>query len=93
MKIGLLYLDLHVPESGSLKHKRRYLQSLKKQIRNKYNVSVAEVGDHDLWQRINLAVAMVSLDAALIDKVFSGVVRLTDEQSGLELLSERREML
>jgi len=93
MKIGVLRVALHVPDSGSLKHKRRYVQSLKQQIRNKFNVSVAEVDSHDLWQRIDLAAVMVSTDATFIDQVFSEVMKLVARQDGMEILDESREML
>ncbi len=93
MKIGLLRVALHVPASASLKHKRRHLQSLRQQIRSKFNVSVAEVGSQDLWQRIDLAVAMVAVDAAYIDRVFTEVVKLIGRQADLDILDEAREFL
>lgn len=93
MKVGLLRVALHVPASGSLKHKRRYLQSLKQRIRGKFNVSVAEVGSQDLWQRIDLGVAMVATDAVYLDQVFTGVMKLIDRQADLDVLEETREYL
>ena len=93
MKVGLLRVALHVPASGSLKHKRRYLQSLKQQIRGKFNVSVAEVGSQDLWQRIDLGVAMVATDAVYLDQVLTGVMKLIDRQADLDVLEETREYL
>ena len=92
MKIGLLQVSLHIPESGSLKQKRRHLKSLKQKIRNKFNVSVAEIGSHDLWQRVDLAATMVSTDAAHIDQVFGEVIQLIDRQGDLEILDQSREM-
>ncbi|HEQ60496.1 MAG TPA: DUF503 domain-containing protein [Firmicutes bacterium] len=93
MKVGLLRVALHVPASGSLKHKRRYLQSLKQRIRGKFNVSVAEVGSQDLWQRIDLGVAMVGGDAAYIDQVFTEVVKVIGRQADVDVLEEAREFL
>jgi len=93
MKIGLLRVALHVPASGSLKHKRRYLQSVKQQIRSKFNVSIAEVGSQDRWQRIDLAVAMVAVDAAHIDRVFTEVMKVIDRQADMDILEEAREFL
>lgn len=93
MKIGLLRVALHVPASGSLKHKRRSLQSLKQQIRNKFNVSVAEVGSQDLWQRIDLAVVLVAVDAAYVDQVFTEVMKVINRQADVDVLDESRELL
>jgi len=92
MKIGLLRVSLHIPDSGSLKNKRSHLQGLKQKIRNKFNVSIAEIGSQDLWQRIDLAAAMVSTDASHIDRVFGEIMRLIAMQGGLEILDESREM-
>ena len=51
MVIGSCLLDLHIPGSQSLKDKRQVLQRILKQVRNRYNVSIAELGYSDLWQR------------------------------------------
>ena len=93
MKIGLLQIALHLPASGSLKHKRRHLESLKQEIRNKFNVSIAEVDNHDQWQRIDLAAVMVSTEAAHIDRVFGEIIKAIARRTELEILDESREML
>ena len=50
-------VQLFLPESHSLKHKRAVLSSLKERLHNRFNVSVAEVDHNDLWQRSTLALA------------------------------------
>jgi len=62
MVIGLLTLDLHFPGARSLKDKRQALRSLETRLRNRFNVSVAEVEFQDLWQRARLAVVAVNTD-------------------------------
>jgi hypothetical protein len=62
MVIGLLTLDLHFPGARSLKDKRQALRSLETKIKNRHNVSVAEVEHQDLWQRARLAVVGVNTD-------------------------------
>jgi len=88
-----LRIALHVPESGSLKHKRRYVQSLKQKIRGKFNVSVAEVGSQDLWQRMDLAVAIVGTDTAYVDQVFTEIMKIISRQADVDILDESREFL
>ena len=88
MKIGLLQVSLHVPQSASLKQKRRYVQSLKEQIRRKFNVSIAEVDSQNLWQRIDLAAPIVATDAVHIDRVFSEVMKVIARQSELEIIDQ-----
>jgi uncharacterized protein len=55
--VGILSVELHFPEAGSLKAKRKHLQSAKAQLHNRFGASVAEVDHHDLWQLSRLTVA------------------------------------
>ncbi len=65
-----MVLDLYSNSSHSLKGKRHIVSSIKDRLRQKYNVSIIESGHQDLWQKIQLAVAMVSTSRAIADKVF-----------------------
>ena len=60
MNAGVLRFTLRLPESGSLKDKRQVVRSLSQRIRNKFQVSVAEVGDNDVWQIATIGVACVT---------------------------------
>jgi uncharacterized protein len=60
--VCLLEIDLHFPENGSLKGKRRELSSLKAQLQRRFGASVAETAHHDLWQRAGLTAALVGRD-------------------------------
>ena len=60
MIVGLLTLDLHIPESNSLKAKRTVIKSLIDRIRNKFNVSVSEVDANNLWQRSVIGISLVA---------------------------------
>jgi uncharacterized protein YlxP (DUF503 family) len=64
--VCVLELDLHFPETGSLKGKRRELSSLKAQLQRRFGASVAETAHHDLWQRAGLTAALVGRDAGLL---------------------------
>jgi uncharacterized protein len=55
--VGILSAELHFPENGSLKGKRKELLSVKAQLQRRFGASVAEVDHHDLWQRARLLVA------------------------------------
>ncbi|MEK7238222.1 MAG: DUF503 domain-containing protein, partial [Nitrospirota bacterium] len=73
MIVGLLSLELHLPESNSLKSKRMIIKSLKDRIRNKFNVSIAEVDANDLWQRSVLGVACVANETKIINAILNEV--------------------
>jgi uncharacterized protein len=62
--VCLLEIELHFPENGSLKGKRRELSSLKAQLQRRFGAAVAETAHHDLWQRAGLTAAIVGRDAA-----------------------------
>lgn len=56
-------IRLHLPLSHSLKDKRQVVRSLQARIREKFGVSVAETGEHDLWQSAELTIALAASDA------------------------------
>ena len=58
--VGILSVELHFPEAGSLKGKRKHVKSAKANLQNRFGASVAEVDHHDLWQRARLTVACVA---------------------------------
>ena len=93
MVIGVLNIDLSVPGNNSLKGKRYVLKSLKDKIRGKFNVSVAEVGNKDLWQRANLGIAVVSDDRRQANKILSKVIELIELANDTELLNYEMELL
>ncbi len=85
---------LHLPESASLKDKRQVSRSLSARIRNSFNVAVAEVEDHELWQRLTLAVCCVSTDSAHANEMISKVVEFIEEtRRDLELLDYETEIM
>jgi len=74
MIIGVLQLELSVPDAMSLKDKRRVIKSLKDRIANDHNVSIAEVGALDEHRRAILGIAMVSNDGQYVESALSKLV-------------------
>jgi uncharacterized protein YlxP (DUF503 family) len=72
-------VELHLPDVGSLKGKRHALKGLKERVRARFEVSVAEVDHHDLWQRATLALACVSHDARHANEVVSKAMDFIEE--------------
>lgn len=68
MVVGVLRLTLYLPENHSLKGKRSVLRSIKARVQSKFNVSVAEVADQDVWQTIVLGVAQVGNERDHVDR-------------------------
>ena len=74
MHIGVCMLKFRLPENGSLKGKRQVLKSITERVKNRYNVSIAEVDDNDSWQLISLGITCVSNSAPHANEVLSKVV-------------------
>lgn len=74
MIIGVCTIELHIPATHSLKEKRSRIKSLKNRLHSEFNVSVAEVALHDVWQSATLGVAVVSTAASHAEAVLEGVV-------------------
>jgi uncharacterized protein YlxP (DUF503 family) len=93
MVIGLLTLELHFPGARSLKDKRHALRSLETRIRNRFNVSVAEVEHQDLWQRSRLAVVAVNTDHVHLDSTLASVAGEAARARDVELVDQQVETL
>ncbi len=78
MLVAVCQIELYLPESGSLKEKRFIVQSLKTKIRQKFNVSVAEVDGHDKWQKAIIGLSMVANERKILDQIFSRVLQLIE---------------
>ena len=85
MLVGLLTLHLYLPENQSLKEKRMVLQRLKDLLRQRFNISVAEVDGADTWQRAVLGVAGVGTDRRYVNGQLSQVVEWIEKQRSVEL--------
>ncbi len=73
--VGILSVELHFPEAGSLKGKRKYVKAAKAQLQNRFGASVAEVDHHDLWQRARLTVACVARGHRELEELLDGAER------------------
>ncbi|NOS99070.1 MAG: DUF503 domain-containing protein [Phycisphaerales bacterium] len=74
MTVGVLRLELAIPESNSLKDKRRAIKSLKDRLSNAFNVSVAEVEELDSWRRAVVAVALVANEGRFVQSCLDKIV-------------------
>ena len=73
MIVGIMILDMHAGSAHSLKQKRQIVTSLKEKLKHKFNISVIESDYQDLWQKIQVAVAMVSNSKAILEKAFAQI--------------------
>ena len=79
MNVGVCRIKLRLPENMSLKGKRQVLKSITSRIKNRFNVSIAEVDANDLWQLAVLGICCVSNDGRQTNEVLSKVVDFVNE--------------
>jgi uncharacterized protein YlxP (DUF503 family) len=85
-----LFMDIHLPASGSLKAKRTVVKHLVETARSRYAVAAAEVGRPDQWQRAELGFAAVAGSPAQVDRVLASVERFVWSHPELEVLAAQR---
>ena len=88
--VGILSVELHFPEAGSLKGKRAHVKSAKAQLQNRFGASVAEVDHHDLWQRCRLTMACCSRGVAELHELLDAAERWLHGQDWVVAASQRR---
>lgn len=87
MLIGVSIFELHLPESRSLKQKRKVIRSLIDRIHRRFRVSIAETDHHDLHQRTEISIAAVVLDDAEGQRMMDAMREQVDSQPGAILLA------
>lgn len=94
MVVGVCTVTLVLHDSHSLKDKRQVLKSVIEKVRGRFNVSVAETGANDLWQRAEIGIAAVGNDRAFVNSVLDKVLNFIEgmhlaevSDTGIELLN------
>jgi uncharacterized protein YlxP (DUF503 family) len=93
MPVGLLTLELYIPDAQSLKDKRQVLRSLKDRLRREFNVAVAELDHHDMWQRSVVGVVTLSNEEKHVAEVLQKVLDGADRILGSFLINQSVEIL
>jgi uncharacterized protein YlxP (DUF503 family) len=93
MPVGLLTLELHIPDAQSLKDKRQVLRSLKDKLRRQFNVAVAELDHQDLWQRSVVGVVTLSTEEKHVNEVLQRVLDEADRILGSILINQAIEII
>ena len=93
MPVGLLTLELHIPDAQSLKDKRQVLRSLKDKLRRDFNVAVAELEHHDTWQRSVIGIVTISNEEKHLREVLQRVLDEADRILGSFLINQAVEIV
>lgn len=89
---GLMVLDVHLPQSRSLKDKRQPLRSVRQRLRDA-GFSVSEVDHHDKWQRAQVAVSIVGRGSGDVERLLDDALRVFESRPDLEVSVRQRTVL
>ena len=94
MIVGVCRISLRIPGNMSLKGKRRVLKSIKTQVKNRFEVAIAEVEDQQLWQVATLGVCCINNDSRYANEVLSKAVNfIANGRFEVEMLDYRIEII
>ena len=93
MPVGLLTLELHIPDAQSLKDKRQVLRSLKDRLRGHFNVAVAELDHQDTWQRSLIGIVAISAEESHLEESLQHVFAESERLLGRALIAHQIEVL
>jgi len=84
--VGVLSVELYFPAPNSLKEKRMILKSVLDRIRGKFNVSAAEIGELDKWQKSICGVSMIGNEKEFVDSGLQKIVSLLEHENGIQVI-------
>lgn len=93
MVVGIIGWELEVYGCQSLKQKRSVVRSLKERLRNRFNLSVAETGHNDLWQRAEITACAVSNDRRQLDALLESADRFVNSDGRARVIRAERSFL
>jgi hypothetical protein len=93
MLVGSCQIELIIYESNSLKEKRHVIKSIIERIKSRFNVSVAEVDHHELWNRAVIGISVVSNSKALSESILLKVIDFIDNDERVEIINQFMEVL
>lgn len=93
MVVGICQIRLIIYDTFSLKEKRRILKSIVEKVRNRFPVSIAEVGDHELWQSAIIGCCLVSNEQVFVRSAIDKVIRFIENLCLAEVIVLHTEVI
>ena len=92
MPVGLLILNIHLPDAHSLKEKRFTVRKIQDRLRARFNVAVAELDHQELWQRAQVGVAAIASDRSVLEKILRSAEEESHSVLGRDLIGTETEL-
>ncbi|HAG49753.1 MAG: cytoplasmic protein [Deltaproteobacteria bacterium GWC2_42_51] len=93
MVVGICQIDLIIHNNHSLKGKRQVLKAIIERVKNRFNVSAAEVGDNDVWQRSQIGLCVVGNDSSHINGILDKTINFIESLHLAEIIDHRIEIV
>ena len=93
MIIGICTCEIFIFNANSLKSKRSVVKSIIEKSKNRFNISIAEVGENDKWQKSIIAFSTISNDQKIVEETIEKVINFFDSYSEIEIIKINREIL
>lgn len=93
MVVGICNIKLEIYGANSLKSKRSVLKSIIRRLQNKFNISISEVANNDIWNRADIGLSVVSNDNKIVEETIAKVIDFIDEDDRVEILDTYYEIL
>lgn len=93
MVIGVCTCEIFIYECNSLKEKRAVIKSIINKSKNRFNISIAEVGENDKWQKSIIGFSTISNDIKIVDETIEKVIRFFESYTEIEIIKINREIL
>ncbi len=92
MVVGTLKIEFRLHDNRSLKGKRKVVKSIVDKVKSRFNVSIAEIGSNDIWQKIELGISAVGNDRRHIDSSLNRVLSYIDSLYLAEIVDTQMEI-
>ncbi len=93
MVVGVLRIELRLPEVHSLKEKRGEVKWLINRVRTTYNVSVAEVAENDLWQKAVIGITLVGNEGGFVNSCLDQILNFVEDLGVGEVIDQEMEII
>lgn len=93
MIIGICTCEIFIFNANSLKSNRSIVKSIIEKSKNRFNISIAEVGENDKWQKSIIAFSTISNDQKIVEETIEKVINFFDSYSEIEIIKIKREIL
>ena len=93
MIIGICTCEIFIFNANSLKSKRSVVKSIIEKSKNRFNISIAEVGENDKWQKSIIAFSTISNDQKIVEETIEKVINFFASYSEIEIIKIKREIL